>query len=121
MKRVLAVDDDPTILAIEEKVLRGEGYEVVSARDGETALALIREQHFDLLLLDIMMPGVDGFVVSRALRGDAKNRRTPVIFISSRSDAEASREGFRSGGCLYLNKPFSAVQLARLVKAVAGQ
>jgi DNA-binding response OmpR family regulator len=119
MARVLVVDDDATVLALERQVLEREQFEVVTATNGTTALDLLRVQSFDLVLLDITMPGdIDGFGVARALRADEKHRRTPVIFISGRTDADATREGFAAGGSMFLNKPFNAMQLARLVKTL---
>jgi CheY-like chemotaxis protein len=120
MSKVLVVDDDVTVLSLERQVLEREQYEVVTASSGDKALELLRTQAFGLVLLDITMPGsVDGFAVARALRADARNARTPVIFISGRTDAEATREAFQSGGSLFLSKPFNAMQLARLVKTLA--
>jgi DNA-binding response OmpR family regulator len=119
MARVLVVDDDATVLALERQVLEREGLEVVTATDGTAAVALLREQTFGLILLDIMMPGgVDGFAVARALREDERHKRTPVVFISGRTDPEATREGFKAGGSMFLTKPFNAMQLARLVKTL---
>ena len=119
--RVLVVDDDVTVLALERQVLEREKYEVVTATTGAAALALLRERTFNLILLDIMMPGgVDGFAVARALREDERYRRTPVIFISGRTDAEATREGFKAGGSMFLTKPFTAMQLSRLVKSLVS-
>ena len=119
MARVLVVDDDATVLALERQVLEREGFEVVTATDGTAAVALLREQTFGLVLLDITMPGgVDGFAVARALREDDRHKRTPVVFISGRTDAEATREGFKAGGSMFLTKPFNAMQLARLVKTL---
>ena len=119
MARVLVVDDDVSVLALERQVLERERYEVITADNGAMALELLRVQTFGLVLLDITMPGsVDGFAVARALRGDEKHKRTPVIFVSGRTDAEATREGFAAGGSMFLAKPFNAMQLARLVKSL---
>ena len=119
MAKVLVVDDDTSVLALERQVLERESYEVVTACSGTAAVDLLRTQTFSLVLLDITMPGsVDGFGVARALRADEKHKRTPVIFISGRTDAEATREGFAAGGSMFLTKPFNALQLARLVKTL---
>lgn len=108
-----------TVLALERQVLEREGFEVVTAPDGAVAVKLLRGQTFGLVLLDITMPGgVDGFAVARALREDDRHKRTPVVFISGRTDAEATREGFKAGGSMFLTKPFNAMQLARLVKSL---
>jgi DNA-binding response OmpR family regulator len=120
MKRILVVDDDPTYLTLEEKVLKREGYEVVTAEDGAQAMSLYREQEFDLVLLDVMMPGVDGFEVSRTLREGDRQKRVPVVFVTSKDDSKSMQEGFRSGGRVYLTKPFTNFQLVKMVKSVIG-
>jgi CheY-like chemotaxis protein len=121
MKRILAVDDDVDILNLERRILEHEGYEVVTTASGAAALALLKEQAFDLLLLDIMMPGVDGFEVSRAVpRTPGGQPSTPVVFVTARDDSQALREGFRSGGAVFLAKPFTANQLTRIVRTMLG-
>ncbi len=120
MKRILVVDDDADILNLERRVLEREGYEVITAADGAAALALLQAQAFDLLLLDIMMPGADGFEVSRAVPRAKGQRATPVVFVTARDDPQAMREGFRSGGTVFLTKPFTAGQLTRIVRSMLG-
>jgi putative two-component system response regulator len=118
VKRILVVDDDPDILTLEERILKREGYEVVTAMDGESAMAMIRSHEFDLVLLDIMMPGIDGFEVSRSLRKESEGKPVPVVFVTARDDADSMREGFRSGGTVFLSKPFTANQLLRVVNSI---
>lgn len=120
MKRILVVDDDPTYLTLEESVLKREGYDVVTAEDGTRAMALYQEQDFDLVLLDVMMPGVDGFEVSRTLREGNRQKKVPVVFVTSRDDSKSMQEGFRSGGRVYLTKPFTNFQLVKMVKSIIG-
>ena len=81
----------------------------------------MKKRDFDMILLDIMMPGIDGFEVSRVHRESKRAKRIPVVFITSRDDAEALRESFRSGGTVFLPKPFSRMQLVRLVKSMIGK
>ena len=80
-KRILAVDDSPEALSLLEKVLKREGYEVMVVQDGTAALEVLSSQAFDLVLLDVMMPGVDGFEVSRKLRQADTPGKVPVVFI----------------------------------------
>ncbi|HOX42087.1 MAG TPA: response regulator [Myxococcota bacterium] len=120
MKRILVVDDDPDILNLERRVLEREGYEVVTAAEGLAAKQLLQTEAFDLVLLDIMMPGADGFEVSRALPRAKGQRHTPVVFVTARDDPQALREGFRSGGTVFLTKPFTAGQLTRIVHSMLG-
>jgi len=117
-QRILVVDDDPDILALEEKVLTREGYEVTVAQSGPEALQLIEQEEFDLVLLDIMMPGMDGYEVSRTLRQGKRQSHLPVVFVTARDDSASMREGFSSGGTVFLSKPFTAIQLARLVRSL---
>jgi CheY-like chemotaxis protein len=120
MKRILVVDDDPDILLLEKKILEREGYEIDTANDGAHAMALLAEKEFDLLLLDIMMPGIDGFEVSRSIQQAPGKKALPVVFVTARDDPDSMREGFRSGGTVFLSKPFTANQLLRLVRAMIG-
>jgi DNA-binding response OmpR family regulator len=118
MKRILAVDDDRSILYLEEEILKGAGYAVTIARDGISAISLLNEQEFDLVLLDVMMPGVDGFEVSRTFRQMDGSAKVPVVFVTARDDAETMREGFQAGGTLVLTKPFNSKKLLDVVRTV---
>ena len=120
-KRILAVDDNPDVLSLLQKVLRREGYEVKVVQNGSEAISVFSAQDFDLVLLDVMMPGVDGFEVSRKLRQAEKPGKVPVVFITKKDDAESMQEGFRSGGSIFLSKPFTANQLTSLVRSIIGR
>ncbi len=118
---ILIVDDDHDILTLERKILEREGFVVSAANDGKEAVEKIETSDFDLILLDIMMPGIDGFEVSRVIQRKPGERNTPVVFVTARDDSESMREGFRSGGTVFLSKPFTSNQLLRLVKAMIVQ
>ena len=105
-------------MRILETRLAREGYEIVTARDGEEALALAREKQPDLILLDIMMPKVDGLAVCRALKSDAAFPFTPVIMVTALTDAKDVIAGFEAGGDDYLTKPFDSQALAARVKSM---
>ncbi len=120
-KRILVVDDDQDILTLERKILEREGYIVSCANDGTEAMKKLELVQFDLILLDIMMPGIDGFEVSRAIQREVGKKSIPIVFVTARDDSESMREGFRSGGTVFLSKPFTSNQLIRLVKAMIGQ
>jgi len=120
-KHILIVDDDPDILTLERKILEREGYRITFANDGMEAMEKLAEGQFDLVLLDIMMPGIDGFEVSRAIQRKPGEKPVPIVFVTARDDSESMREGFRSGGTVFLSKPFTSNQLIRLVKARIGQ
>ena len=118
MKRILAVDDDRSVLDLEEEILKSAGYTVTTAYDGISAIALLSQQDFDLVLLDVMMPGIDGFEVSRTFRQMDGSEKVPVIFITARDDAETMRKGFQAGGTLVLAKPFTSKKLLEVVRTV---
>lgn len=114
-KRILAVDDDSKVLKILQHSLTREGFEVICASDGFEALERAREAKPDLILLDIMMPGMDGFETLRHLK---EFLDVPVIILSARGEELDRVVGFRMGVDDYQTKPFSPVELALRVKAV---
>jgi two-component system phosphate regulon response regulator PhoB len=114
---ILVADDDPDVMAVLLDTLEPEGFRVITASDGDTALALARSEHPDVIVLDWMMPGQDGLQVCRALRADADPRlaAVPVVLITGRTDAADTETGFDAGVTDYLTKPFKpSVLLARL-------
>jgi len=109
---IMAVDDEPTILRVLKRILEPEGYEVILASDGSSALALLDERKPDLVILDIMMPGLDGFQVLDSIR---ERFDVPVIMLTARSDQESLVTTLKTGADDYIRKPFSAtVLLARI-------
>ncbi len=122
MKTILAVDDDPDILALEQKILKREGYEVLTASNGAKAISLIKTgRKIDLILLDVMMPNINGFEVSEWVRGSENEKRIPVVFVTAKDDAQSMKEGFQAGGTVYLTKPFTTTQLAKVVSSLIGK
>lgn len=115
MPKVLVVDDDPKILKIIEHSLQREGYEVIIALDGSQAIEQFHRQEPDLIILDLMLPHVDGFQVCRTIR---ETSSTPIIILSVRSEELDKILGFNLGVDDYLSKPFSPVELCLRVKAV---
>jgi len=114
-KRILIVDDQPDIRLMCRVNLRLEGYEVIEAVDGETGLAAIRELHPDLVLLDVMMPGVDGWQVLDQVKADEALRDIPVILLTARVQREDEIRGWSSGAADYLSKPFNPSTLTDVV------
>jgi len=112
---ILAVDDDPKILKILQHTLTKEGFKVSTASCGEEALQIARQTFPDLVLLDIMMPGMDGFETFQRLKAI---REVPVIILTARNDEIDKVVGFRMGVDDYQTKPFSPIELALRVKAV---
>jgi DNA-binding response OmpR family regulator len=117
-KRILVVDDDENILNLEKTILEQKGFDVTTAAGGAQALSLLAEQAFDLILLDVMMPEVDGFTVCRKIKEDARLKDIPVIFLTAKGGGEALAEGFESGAVMYINKPFTANKLLTIVNTM---
>ncbi len=105
--KVLIIDDEPTNIKILAEALRAE-YETLFATNGERGLRLAVEQSPDLVLLDIMMPGIDGYAVCRALKADHRIKNIPVIFITARTQLEDELHGLSLGAVDYITKPFQA-------------
>lgn len=113
--RILIVDDNPEIREVVTILLEGEGFVTEEAGDGEAALKKIKEKPYDLILLDVMMPGLNGYQTCVEIR---KTTNTPILFLSARSQVEDKTMGFLSGGDDYLPKPFSYQELLGRVKAL---
>jgi len=114
--RILVVDDEPNILELLAASLRFAGFEVETAADGRAALDTARRFGPDLLVLDVMMPGLDGFGVLRSLRGGGS--RTPVLFLTARDAAEDKITGLTLGGDDYVTKPFSLEEVVARIRAI---
>jgi CheY-like chemotaxis protein len=116
--RVLLVDDDAALRTLYRFNLEASGMEVVEAPDGESALERVRERLPDVVLLDVMMPGIDGWEVARRLASDPLTARVPIIFITALADDASREQGVNSGAIGYLVKPFNPVQLASEIEAL---
>jgi DNA-binding response OmpR family regulator len=117
-KRILVVDDDENILNLEKTILEQKGFDVTTAVGGAAALELLAAHVYDLILLDVMMPDVDGFAVCRKIKEDARLMEVPVIFLTAKGGGEALAEGFESGALMYINKPFTANKLLTIVNTM---
>jgi DNA-binding response OmpR family regulator len=113
--KLMAVDDDPTLLRFLTQYLERDGFEVITAEDGPTALKLFYEQRPELLILDIMMPGMDGWELSARIRELAN---VPIILLTAKSTESDKLRGFRLGVDDFVVKPFSLAELAARVRAV---
>lgn len=104
--KVLIVDDTPANIDVLRKVLQPEGYKLFVANGGERAIHIAKRALPDLILLDIMMPGMDGFETCRALKADPETKEIPVIFITAKTDTDDLVKGFQEGAVDYITKPF---------------
>jgi len=114
-KRILVVDDDDNILGLERMILEQKGFDVTTAAGGKEALDCLSTGTYDLVLLDVMMPDMDGFTLCRKIKEDERHREVPVIFLTAKGGGEALAEGFESGAVMYINKPFTANKLLTIV------
>ena len=115
---VLVVEDEQNIRELVCLHLGLESYDCVQVGDGEAALKLARERHFDLVILDIMLPGLDGVTVCRAIRRDSENPDVPVLMLTARREESDKVVGLESGADDYLTKPFGVRELVARVRAL---
>jgi DNA-binding response OmpR family regulator len=112
---ILVVDDTQQNVQVLTQMLRGKQYKVLAAFNGEDAIALLSRKTPDLILLDVMMPGMDGFETCREIRKEAAYDDIPIIFLSALTDVEAKVKALESGGVDYITKPFQQLEvLARI-------
>ena len=114
--RLLVVDDEPNIRELLATSLRFAGFEVHAAADGNSALRLARDLDPDLLVLDVMLPDMDGFTVTRRLR--EKGQHMPVLFLTARDDTQDKVQGLTVGGDDYVTKPFSLEEVVARIRAI---
>lgn len=117
-KTILVVDDERDLLDLIEYNLRKEGYDVLKADDGLDGIRLAKKYHPDLLILDIMMPNMDGLEVCEQIRKDEDLKRTPVIFLTAKDDEKTEIKGLNLGADDYLTKPISTSKLVSRLNAV---
>lgn len=117
-KRVLVVDDDQSIQRVLVQTLQLEGYEVATASDGVEALESLQGQLPDVVILDVMMPKLDGLDVLKRMRADERTQTVPVILLTARSSQEDIWEGWQSGVDYYMTKPFDVEELLRFLSHV---
>jgi two-component system phosphate regulon response regulator PhoB len=118
MERVLIVDDDPDIVRLVRYNLSHSGYEVQSAGSGREALELVEKQPPDLVVLDVMLPDVDGLEVCRTLRQQSSSKRIPILMLTARGEEIDRVVGFELGADDYVSKPFSPRELVLRVKSI---
>ena len=112
---ILAVDDDVRVLRMMHRILEMEGYRVVNASNGESVLDMLDEENPDLILLDIMLPDIDGYTLCRRIR---EFSQTPVVMVTAKGNDREKIEGFQAGADDYVTKPFSALELTARIRAV---
>jgi DNA-binding response OmpR family regulator len=119
-KHVLIADDEPNIVVSLEFLMKREGHRVSVVRDGDAALAMIRAERPDLVLLDVMMPGKSGFEVCAAVRADEAIADTKILMLSAKGRDTDLAKGQALGADAYMTKPFSTRELAEKVRQMLG-
>ncbi len=117
-KKILVVDDEKHIVRLVEVNLRRAGYDVVKAYDGKEALEVVKGENPDMVILDVMMPQMDGFEVLKRLRADPETNELPVIMLTAKAQDADVFKGWQSGVDSYLTKPFSPMELLTFVKRI---
>lgn len=117
---ILVVDDEEDVREVISMSLGSHGYEVAAVADGTSALARMRERPWDLVLLDVMMPGTTGIEVCRIAKSEPAIAGIPIVFLTAKGGGEALAEGLEAGALMYLQKPFTTEKLLRLLEAALG-
>lgn len=120
-RRLLIVDDEPNLLMAIAAVLRGEGFEVMTARNGKEAFLQIARSLPDLIVSDIKMPLMDGFTLARQLRSAPHTELVPIVFLTAKDEIEDRIEGFQSGVDVYLTKPFEPLELLAVINGILNR
>ena len=121
MTRVLVIDDEAPIRLLCRVNLEAEGMAVLEAADGPSGLETARREHPDVILLDVMMPGLDGWRVAEELLDDASTQEIPIVFLTARAEFRDRARGLDIGGIDYITKPFNPVELAPLVERLLSR
>lgn len=117
-KKILVVEDEPEVVDLERAILRGAGYTVDVAQRGSEALEQLSTTAYEAVVLDLIMPGMDGYEIARRMRQLEMNRNTPVVMVTGSGEPDAMRRGFDVGAVVFLRKPFTAGALRSAVRSV---
>lgn len=115
-KKILVVDDEKEMVFAIKMALENSGFEVLEAYDGQAALDIARDKAPDLIILDIMLPKIDGYKVCRILKFDKKYKKTPLIIFTARLQQNDEKTGYEVGADAYMTKPFEAENLLKKIK-----
>ncbi len=120
-KKILIVDDSSTVLLMERMILAKDQYDVVTARDGQEGVEKALSERPDLILLDVVMPRMDGFAACRKLREHDETRSIPVIMVTTRGELASVESGYENGCSDYVTKPINGLELLAKVRSCLGQ
>jgi two-component system alkaline phosphatase synthesis response regulator PhoP len=120
-RRILLVDDDPVILRLLKVNFEMEGFAVLTAENGEEGVSVATDEMPDIILLDVMMPGMNGLDAAEKLRGQAGTKDIPIIFVSAKAQSVDVKAGMNAGATDYVTKPFDPVELVQKVEALLAK
>ena len=119
-KTILLVDDTETVILFEKTMLKGSGFQIRTAKNGRLALDEVKKAKPDLILLDIMMPELDGIETCRALKGDPETNQIPVVMVTTKGEPEMVEKAFQAGCNDYITKPLDKMELLAKVSTYLG-
>ena len=120
-RKILLVDDSETVLQMEQMILAKSSYELILARDGEEGVAKALATQPDLILMDVVMPKMNGFEAMKQLRENAQTRSVPIVMVTSKAEAESMEAGYQNGCSDYIIKPIDQHELMMKVKNLLGE
>jgi DNA-binding response OmpR family regulator len=120
-RKILLVDDSETVLQMEQMILAKCSYELILARDGEEGIAKALTTQPDLILMDVVMPKMNGFEAVKQLRENAQTRSVPIVMVTSKAEAESMEAGYQNGCSDYIIKPIDQLELVTKVKNLLGE
>lgn len=120
-KRILVIEDQDSLLKLESILLTAKGFEVKAVADGQGALDALNEEFPDLVLLDIMLPDLDGFEICRRIKEDPENRHVPVIIVTAKKTREDMDLGKKVGADAYITKPFKSAMLIESIQRLLAK
>ncbi len=117
MARIMFVDNEPDLIFLVTKMLRNDGYDVVTASSGEECLRMLKKEKPDLILLDIMMRGIDGWEVCKKIKEDKQTKNIPIVMLTVRTSDDSKRKSFEYAHCdEHIDKPFAKEELLSTIK-----
>ncbi len=119
-KKILVVEDDPALLKLQSIVLFNGGYEVEATMSGNTAVQLVSEKNPDLVLLDVRLPGLNGFEVCKQIRENPDTKDIPIVFLSAKKSDKEIRYGKEIGGNAYITKPYNSKNVMNTIHKLLG-
>jgi len=120
-RKILLVDDSETVLQMEQMILAKSSYELILARDGEEGVAKALATQPDLILMDVVMPKMNGFEAMKQLSEKAQTRSVPIVMVTSKAEAESMEAGYQNGCSDYIIKPIDQLELMMKVKNLLGE